>query len=106
MNKKIIKRKIISLLIFIGLTFLIDLILSFFIKSLSLGEILVLNGTLYLIYGAILLLSYMVFDNARTYEKIHNKKYIIPLPKEVKIGDIIYSILGGFVLIALESFFR
>lgn len=106
MNKEIIKEKLISFLLFIGISFLVDLILSFIIKSFSFGKLLVLNGAIYLIYGGILLISYMVFDNARTYEKIHLKKHLLPLPKEVRISDIIYTVLGGFILIVLEAFFH
>ncbi len=106
MNKELIKNKLISFSLFIGISFLVDLILSLIIKSMNLRKLLVLNGSIYLIYGAILLITYMVFDNARTYEKIHNKKHLLPLPKEVRIGDIVYTVLGGFILIALEALFR
>lgn len=98
--------KSINFFTFIGISFFVDIILSFLIKKLSLGKILVLHGTLYLIYGAILLLTYMVFDTARGYEKLHEKKHILPLPKEVSIKDIVFSILGGFLLITLEAFFH
>lgn len=106
MNREDIKSRLIGLLLFIGISFFIDFLLSLVIKSLSFGQVLVLNGAIYLIYGGILLLSYMIFDNARTYEKIHMKKHLLPLPKEVRISDVIYAVTGGFVLIALEAFFR
>ena len=99
-------KRAINLITFVGLSFFIDIVLSFFIKKISFGKILVLHGTLYLIYGSVLLITYMAFDSARHYEKLHNKKHILPLPREIKVTDIFYSIAGGFALIILEIFFH
>lgn len=106
MNTNKILKRAINLITFVGLSFLFDIFLSFFIKSISLGKILILHGTLYLIYGAVLLITFMTFDSARNYEKLHNKKHLLPLPKEVKMTDIFYSVVGGFILITFEVFFH
>ena len=106
MNINRVLKRAINLITFVGLSFFIDIVLSFFIKKMSFGKILVFHGTIYLAYGAILLITYMVFDSARNYEKLHNKKHILPLPREVKATDIFYAVTGGFLLIALETFFH
>lgn len=93
-----------NFIIFISLSFIIDLLIHLIFKF-SLGKIVVYHGLVYLIYGGITLISLMIFDSAHIYTDLHNKKHVLPLPKKARIKDIVYAILGGFFLITLEMFF-
>ena len=104
MIKKIF-RVILNLIIFIITSFIFDLVLHS-LTSLKINRILIIHGTLYFAYGAISLLSFFIFDSASTYAKLHEKEPFFPLPKKTKNTDILFSIIAGLSLIALEAFFH
>ena len=104
MIRKIVKT-LLNLIIFIAGSFVFDLVLHYIIK-IKMSRILFVHGTLYFAYGAISLLSFFIFDSASTYAKLHEKENLFPLPKKVKNTDIIFSLIGGLSLIALEAIYH